>query len=142
MLNEGCVMDDVDVSDDDRALHARLNELLADWHAWSAGHAYSLGYPCVSAACRQARCSRQYDDSNGSLDAHVDAVVMEAVDAVLDGIGQPWRTALSVQARNLSTGMQVWSSPRLPVNQVARLTMLAEARNKFAQALARADILW
>jgi hypothetical protein len=39
---------------------------------------------------------------------------LEVVDAVVDAIPQPHRTAISFMARNLACRAQVWSSPRLP----------------------------
>lgn len=119
----------------------RLNELLAGWHAWCAGHALVCGFPSVNASCRSSRASRQYDDTNGSLDAHIDAMLAEAVDAVVDSIAEPFRSALATQARNLYTGAQVWASPRLPACAVARADLLAEARNLFQVALARRELL-
>ena len=124
------------------ALNARLNDLLAGWHAWSAGHVMEIGYQRTCPTFRQARASRQYDDANGSLDAHVDAVLMEAVDAVVSAIDNPWHAALSVQARNLHTGRSVWASPRLPACPTERAKLLGVARNKFAQGLEKAGILW
>lgn len=128
---------------DDQLAHVcadRINEWLCRWHAWSRAHVHSTGFYGVNPACRQSRASRQYDDENGSLDAHIESVEMEAVDAVMDAIPQPWRTALSVQARNLYTGASVWVSPRLPACQRERAVLLMEARNKFHLAMLRANI--
>lgn len=123
------------------AVAEQISSLLAQWHVWSAGFAVTNGYPAINATCRTARSSRQYDDANGSLDAHVDHLLMEAMDAVMDGIAQPWRTALCVQARNLATGYGVWSSPRLPACPLARAELLCAARNKLRDDLIKADLL-
>lgn len=123
-----------------RVCAERINEWLYRWHAWSRAHVHSTGFYGVNPACRQSRASRQYDDENGGLDAHIENVEMEAVDAVMDTIPQPWRTALSVQARNLYTGVSVWRSPRLPVSQQECAVLLMEARNKFHLAMIRANI--
>ena len=125
----------------ERELSEHLSDLLSRWHAWCAGHVYSTGFASVNAACRMARASRQYDDVNGSLDAQIDVSLMEAVDAQIDQVPQPWRTALQVQARNLATGSQVWNSPRLPVCERERRAVLVEARRQFAARLARANLL-
>lgn len=127
--------------DQQRVLAENVSSLLAQWHAWSAGYAMTNGYPTGNSACRGARSSRQYDDANGGLDAHIDHVVMEAVDAVIDAIQDPWRTALSVQARNLRTGSQVWSSPRLPACVLQRSELLVAARKKFVEGLMRGNLL-
>lgn len=60
---------------------------------------------------------------------------MEAVDAVIDSIPQPHRTALAFQARNLNSRVQVWSSPRLPLNWEERQILLMEARNMLTKGL-------
>ena len=127
--------------DQERTLAEHINSLLAQWHAWSAGHALTFGFPSVNTSCRSARSSRQYDDSNGGLDAHIDHVLMEAVDGVIDAIPDPWRSALSVQARNLQTGAQVWNSPRLPSCAMQRGELVMAARKKFVEGLSRLNLL-
>ena len=118
-----------------------VNDLLASWHQWSSNYTLGHGFPSVNMNCRQSRTSRQYDDANGGLDAHIDHLLMEAVDGVIDSIEQPWRTALSVQARNLATGYSVWTSPRLPSCRDARAVLVADARKKFYEGLARGDLI-
>jgi len=121
--------------------HEYLNDLLSNWHGWASGQGYGMGYPKTNATCRMVRASRQYDDANGGLDAHIDAVLMEGVDAVVSEIPQPWNAALHIQARNLHTGCQVWSSPRLPACPRLRGELLQVARRKFAEGLARAELI-
>lgn len=118
-----------------------LNDLLAKWHRYCAGYSYGKGYPSTDVSCRQSRTSRQYDYENGAMDASVDNAIMEAFDAAMDRVDQPWRTALSVQARNLHTGSAVWSSPRLPADPMERGVILLEARNKLMKALASCGVL-
>lgn len=127
--------------DQERVLAEHVSSLLAQWHAWSAGHALVHGYPTVNSTCRGSKSSRQYDDANGGLDAHIDHVLMEAVDGVIDALQDPWKAALSVQARNLSTGAQVWNSPRLPVCPVRRCDLLVAARKMFVMGLYRRNLL-
>lgn len=122
-------------------LDTLLNDLLVKWHTYCAHYQYGKGYPSADLTCRQARASRQYDDTNGALDAQVDNAIMEAFDAAMDKVEQPWRTALSVQARNLHTGSNVWSSPRLPSDPMERVVILMEARNKIMKVLARDGVL-
>lgn len=127
--------------DQQRTLAEHVSSLLAQWHAWSSGHAMVHGYPTINTTCRGSRSSRQYDDANGGLDAHIDHVLMEAVDGVIDAIQDPWRAALSVQARNLHTGGQVWSSPRLPSCAMQRGEVVVMARKKFVEGLMRRNLL-
>ena len=126
---------------DARETREVISDLLSRWHLWSSSHRYGAGDATVNAACRMARASRQYDDENGSLDAQIDVALMEALDAQIDEIPQPWRTALLLQARNLATGAAVWSSPRLPADDAARRAVLVEARRQLAARLARANLL-
>jgi hypothetical protein len=132
---------DLSMEEAQRTLAEHVNSLLAQWHAWSAGHSLVHGYPTINTTCRIARSSRQYDDANGGLDAHIDHVLMEAVDGVIDAIADPWRSALSVQARNLHTGAQVWNSPRLPSCAMMRGELVAVARKKFVDGLSRRNLL-
>lgn len=129
----GGELSDVDVAE-------RINDWLARWHGWCSREPYASGFYGVSPGCKQARSSRQYDDQNGGLDAHIDSVEMEAVDAVINAITDPWRTALAIQARNLNSGANVWRSPRLPASERERMVVLVEARKKFHLGLVRAGI--
>ena len=117
-----------------------LNDLLSSHHKWARRTRFGKGYPSESASCKDARASRQYDDSNGALDSGLDDSRMEAFDAVLYRIEQPWLTALQVQARNLATGSNVWSSPRLPVDPLERSILTLEARNKILKELVKDGI--
>jgi hypothetical protein len=128
-------------ADTDRQMAEHINDLLSKWHAWSAGQLPVHGFPPVNATCRQSRTSRQYDDQNGGLDAHIDQVLMEAVDSVIDAIPQPWRTALSFQARNLHQNASVWSSPRLPSCAGQRTELVIAARKRFADLLASRNLI-
>jgi len=122
-------------------LDTLLNDQLVKWHTYCARYQYGKGYPSSDVTCRQSRTSKQYDYDNGAMDAHVDNAIMEAFDAAMDKVEQPWRTALSVQARNLHTGSNVWSSPRLPSSAQERVVLLMEARNRLLKVLARDGIL-
>lgn len=118
-----------------------LNDLLTRWHQWSSSYTFGKGYPSIDSACRSSRTSRQYDDSNGALDAAVENKIMEAFDAAVWTIDQPYLTALQFQARNLFTGRQVWTSPRLPVHDGERQVLMMEARNRLLRALARSGVM-
>lgn len=118
-----------------------LNDLLARWHRWSSSYSFGKGYPSVDSACRDSRTSRQYDDTNGALDASVENKIMEAFDAVVWTIPQPHLTALQFQARNFHARRAVWTSPRLPTDEMERSILLMEARNKLMRALARSGVM-
>jgi len=113
-----------------------LNDLLVSHHNWARRTRFGKGYPGQSMTCKSARASRQYDDENGALDSGLEDSRMEAFDAVLYRIPQPFLTALQFQARNMATGIYVWASPRLPINPFERQVLLLEARNKIMKELA------
>ena len=122
-------------------LNQVLNDLLTRWHAWSSSYSFGKGYPSVDSACRDSRTSRQYDDTNGALDASVENKIMEAFDAAVWTIPQPHLTALQFQARNFHSRQSVWTSPRLPEDEIERGVILMEARNMLMKALARSGVM-
>lgn len=108
---------------------AILDDLLCRWHAWaSTKPAQDVGYPTTNATCRLYRTSRQYDDSNGALDGDLDARIMEAVDSAIDQLSSVHRSAIHAHARNLASGYEVWSNPRLPTDQAERAALVDAAR--------------
>lgn len=125
----------------EQEINEALNELLRRWHAHCLGYSPGKGYPSADSACRYSRTSRQYDDQNGALDSAVDSKIMEGVDGVMWNIQQPYLTALQFQARNLFTGKQVWTSPRLPADPMERGALLMEARNILLKGLAKAGVI-
>ena len=125
----------------ERADQDHISSLLCRWHKWAAGEQYVYGYPVCAPGFDQCTVSRQYDDENGALDAVGDVVLMEAVNSLIATIPQPWHTALSIQARNLSVGVAVWTSVRLPSCPLERATILADARNKFKEKLQGAKLM-
>lgn len=114
----------------DQVLPQALNEILAEWHAWQLADSIAEGYPSRSPSCALGPASGSGDGPD-----------MEAVDAVIDSIPQPHRTALAFNARNLHCRAQVWSSPRLPACQSERQVLLMEARNMLARGLMEKGVL-
>lgn len=112
-----------------------LDSLLADWYKWCKHYRFGKGYPSSDVACRQSRTSRQYDDQNGALDGALDDSVMEAFDAAMDRVEQPWRTALSFSAKNMHVRVAVWTSPRLPTDRLELGLLMAQARVKLLREL-------
>jgi hypothetical protein len=118
-----------------------LNDHLVRWHHWSSRFQFAKGYPSSSASCRQSLTSKQYDYDNGAIDANVEDSIAEAFDACMDQMEATHRTALSIQARNLATGSNVWSSLRLPEDPMKRTAVLLEARSAILKALGRSGVL-
>lgn len=115
----------------DQVLPLALNDILAAWHAWQLAESIAEGYPSRSPSCVLGPAGGGGGDGPD----------MEAVDAVIDSIPQPHRTALAFQARNLHCRAQVWSSPRLPANPQERQVLLMEARNMLARGLIERGML-
>lgn len=118
-----------------------LSGLLADWHQWSRHTAQRSGLPGRAAGFGQSRSNSQFDWENGLEAEMVDRRIMEGFDAAIQRVPQPWLTALQFEARNLVTGYNVWTSPRLPVNREERDVLILEARNRLLKELARDGVL-
>lgn len=129
----------------EQEVNEALNDLLRRWHAHCLGYSPGKGYPSVDSACRYSRTSRQYDYENGAMDAAVDSKIMEAFDAVMwtlpNDKDYPYLAALQCQARNLWAGSQVWKSPRLPADPMARGVILMDARKMLLKGLARSGVM-
>lgn len=118
-----------------------LNDHLVRWHKWCSRYRFGKGYPSSDVTCRQSRTSKQYDYDNGAIDASVEDSIAEAFDAAMDRVEQPYRAALSIQARNLATGATVWNSPRLPADPMERSKILMDARNILLKVLASTGVM-
>lgn len=122
-------------------INEALNDLLRRWHAHCLGYTPGKSYPSGDAVCRSTSTASHWDWWNGSMDAAVEKKIIEGFDGVMWNIPQPYLTALQFQARNLYTGKQVWTSPRLPLDPMERGVLLMEARNILLKGLARAGIM-
>lgn len=124
-----------------RELNERLNDLLRRWHAFSSGYSFGKGYPSADVVCRISKSTSIWDDRNGVVDLLVERKIMESFDAAVWSIPQPHLTALQFQARNLHSGAQVWTSPRLPADEMERGILIMEARNMLMRALAHKGVM-
>ena len=124
-----------------QTIEASLDALLIMWHTFASQEGVGWGYPSRAPASHQYRCSRQYDDQNGSLDGDVDKQIAMAVGHQVEKIADPHRTALHINARNLKVGVSVWSSPRLPADQLERARIVSDARDMLARRLIAEGLL-
>jgi len=116
-----------------------LNDILCQWHRWARGYQHAAGIN-TSPMFRECRSNhRQW----ASLDevADEDKSQHEAVDAIIMGMRDVYRTSLQIQARNLCTGKSVWTSARLPEDTEQRALILGQARTELAEKLRNAGIL-
>ncbi len=109
----------------DQSTRAALDSLLSDWHAWCASYRpVTLGYAPRDSTCGDFRTSRQWDDSNGTLDAYVDELTLKATDRQIRALQEPHHTAVVIHARNLGCRVAVWRSPRLPADPDERRAVI------------------
>jgi hypothetical protein len=85
--------------------------------------------------------SRQYDDTNGQLDADLDKSEMHAVEFAVTQMVDPYKAAIYAQARALVVGVSVFSSPRLPLDRAERDAVVAEARRMLVVRLRAAGVM-
>lgn len=117
-----------------------LDDLLADWFKWSNAY-QAVAAHGASAMFTGVRSSRQFDSENDVIDAGLHNGKMESIDFHINQLIPLHRTALGMQARNLSTGYQVWKSARLPDDVAQRAAILGEARGLLMARLIGAGVM-
>ena len=118
-----------------------LDEILKLWHIWQRAQQIGSGYERKAPACGLYLGTRQYDDTNGTLDFNLDKSQCEAVDFEVEELGEPYRTALLFEARNLVVRRAVWHSPRLPVNHAQRHALIEDSRQRLIKRLVSAGVM-
>ena len=122
---------------------ARLDELLVLWHEHRSGYKLARGYAGQDATCRDFRAPTHWDWQNGAAQARAESLEVAAVDVAMERVPNAphrWHTALAFEARNLSTGNRVWSSPMLPKGEELEILVL-EARNRLLLELKKAGVM-
>lgn len=124
---------------------ADINQLLEDWHNWSAGFNPQTYGACVM--FKAAKSPKHWDTTAEIDDGMIENASMKAIDfAVLGdskgqgGMVEPYRSAILVKARNLATS-DVFTSPRLPKNQDDRIKLTNEAVDMLKNKLQIAGII-
>ena len=117
-----------------------LDDLLAKWHFWACGYQH-VGGVNSSVIFRNAKTSKGWDSINDIVDNEIEGGRMEAVNFHVMELEPVYRTALQLQARNLHTGVSVWSSPRLPQDPEKRTIILIEGRNILLRKLFAAGVI-
>ena len=103
-----------------------LNDLLAQWHRWAKGYQHAAG---INTSPMFRECQSNYRQW-ASMDelADEDKSKYAAMDVIIMGLCDVYRTSLQIQARNLCTGRSVWTSARLSEDVAIRAVTLADAR--------------
>jgi len=117
-----------------------LDDLLVAWHKWAKGYQH-VGGVSSSPMFRDAKTSRGWDSLTEIVDETIDSCRMVAVNFHVMELQPDHRTAIQLNARNLATGVSVWSSPRLPQDPEERTVLLMEARNKLLKRLLSAGVV-
>ena len=110
-------------------------ELLALW--WRAERQWIpvRGYPTECTYARGWRASRQYDDANGAAETDARGVLIRHIGNLVASIDEPHRTALYIAAKNRATGGDTWVSERLPLDDMERAEVVADAIEVFLSRL-------
>lgn len=117
-----------------------LDGLLSRWHQWQSA-TVTRGWNRQALVVGSYRTSRQYDDQNGALDAHLDAIQMQAVEFAVQQMADPHKAAIYCLARALTLGVSVFMSPRLPVDAAERAVVVSDARGMLTRRLQSAGVM-
>lgn len=122
----------------------RLDDVLSAWHHWQidrsarVGRGFSNSSPVVG---EFHLTSRQYDDQNGALYEDEEDERMGIVQAQVNEMDDPYRSAVYVMARAIYLGVRVFHSPRLPERADVRDLVIATARVQLILRLTKACVL-
>lgn len=86
------------------------DELLVEWHDWTASYRPALGMDRVSASCREARSSRQYEDSTEASCGRLHKNEMESVAYCVYQLPVPQQIAIGIEMKNRASRAKVWRS--------------------------------
>ena len=117
-----------------------LNSLLSDWHCWCS----NFRHVAQSGSCAMfsdVKSSRQWQDSDELHDNAKHNSTMKAIDFHVNELEPAQRTAIQIKARNLVTGVNVWTSARLPADPEARAVILMIAKTALLARLSAAGVM-
>jgi hypothetical protein len=116
---------------DDLLTSEGLIELLCLWWRYESQWMPVRGFPTSAAGMDKYRASRQHDDTNGAQETDERGKLAKRVGLAVQSIPEPERTALYMLARNRASGVSVWSSPRLPQDEIERAVIVSRALDLF-----------
>lgn len=90
---------------------------------------------------RNNKSPNQWDTMDEVIDEQITSKIMEAVDFQVSELKDPYRSAIYILARNCATGRNVWLSPRLPADVVARTMIVQEARMQLTRRLMNVGVI-
>lgn len=86
----------------------KADELLLEYHDYSDNWRPALDVPGASAACRQAKSSRQWEDSTEASCGGLHKSQMEAVEFCLDQLPQPIRNTIQQEMKGRADRRDAW----------------------------------
>lgn len=119
---------------------ATLDDLLSRWHSWSKNYKANQQAPS-DPIFRDAKSGRGWDSTDDIIEDEVLSSQMEAIEFQVSEMRDPYKAAIYVLARNLSTGRNVWISPRLPQEPMERGRVVAEARAMLSKRLRACGVI-
>lgn len=91
--------------EDERRL---ADELLVEWHDWTDSYRPALGVD--RGICREARSSRQYDDSTEASCGRLHVNEMQSVAFCVDQLSVMQQIAIGIEMKNRHSRAKVWRS--------------------------------
>jgi hypothetical protein len=91
------------------------DELLRDWHSWSASYRPSLGVPRVAPYCHEHVSSRQFDDSTDASCSRLHDDQMKAVEFCVDQLTLAYRQCIGIEMLNRAAKAKVWRTSIGPI---------------------------
>jgi hypothetical protein len=116
-----------------------LDDLLSRWHGYCQG--YRLSAQSADPMFRQALRAKGEQTLEAISEDQWHKNTMKAIDFHVGEMADPYRAAIYILARNLHSGRQVWLSPRLPSDPLARGEVVAKARTMLMERLFRAGVM-
>lgn len=109
------------------------DELLVEWHDWTDSYRPALGMDRVSASCRDARSSRQYEDSTAASCGRLHTNEMQSVAFCVDQLPLAQRLAVGLEMKNRRARAHVWRNPAADTydNALVALCPLMRRRGLF-----------
>lgn len=109
------------------------DELLVEWHDWTDQYRPALGVDRVSASCREARSSRQYEDSTEASCGRLHTNEMQSVAFCVHQLPVPQQIAIGLEMKNRLSRARVWRSDHADtyVNSLAAIRPLMKKRGLF-----------
>lgn len=88
------------------------DELLVEWHDWTDSYRPALGVE--RGICREARSSRQYDDSTEASCGRLHVNEMQSVAFCVDQLPVTQQIAIGIEMKNRRSRVKVWRSEGAP----------------------------